>query len=559
MKRFDQIQYERPDYAKLTELMQQTIDIIKNASDAGEVERAVHVFDRAHKHCETMAMVALIRCYLDGTDKFYAEEMAYAVGQEESFDASPLFETIAHSPYRSAFEAKYGHFILRSMEKQQTLHAAGGELIAKRQEIIAEHHRFQADMTYGYEGETVSGSKISMLKKSDDPTIRKKARHAERKAYADSSEKHGEFLDRMVKVQNALAKANGYSDYLEYCNTEMQRYTYGEAEFDLFCANVKKYFLPLIEKNNQRIRERLHLNELTTEDTGVYFPDGNAVPLGDESFVRARTQEMFDDLDPVFGAFYRQMNENGYIDIALSDNKVTNMGFRTGIHDEGIPFVFGNYLSDDTSVTTFLHELGHSAQAVLSAKRFDLLELEEMAQDLSELPSKTMELFSHRYARLFFGDDAEKYIQKHLSVFMSEIADFCSIHEFETFLFRNPHATQQERIDKFNELTRIYSPGIVFTDEELRSKGSALYGNIIFYIATRYVITYSLSSLSAIYLAAEFKKDKANGIELYKKLCEIGGSLDYNEAITYIGLKPAYTEEIVKEVAEYLKAELHLD
>ena len=73
------------------------------------------------------------------------------------------------------------------------------------------------------------------------------------------------------------------------------------------------------------------------------------------------------------------------------------------------------------------------------------------------------------------------------------------------------------------------------------------------------MITYSLSSLSAVCPAAEFKKEKVNGVKLYKKLREIGGSPDYNEAITCIGLKPACTEEVDREAAEYLKAELHPD
>ena len=35
--------------------------------------------------------------------------------------------------------------------------------------------------------------------------------------------------------------------------------------------------------------------------------------------------------------------------------------------------------------------------------------------------------------------------------------------------------------------------------------------------------------------------------------------MDYNEAITYMGLKSSFSEEVIREVGEYLKNELKLD
>lgn len=75
----------------------------------------------------------------------------------------------------------------------------------------------------------------------------------------------------------------------------------------------------------------------------------------------------------------------------------------------------------------------------------------------------------------------------------------------------------------------------------------------------RYLITYSLCDLSACYLAAEFNKNKERGAELFKKLGEIGGSKDYADSLGSLGLKPAYEEEVIKEIAEHLEDKLQLD
>lgn len=352
--------------------------------------------------------------------------------------------------------------------------------------------------------------------------------------------------------------ANGFDNYLDYVNVRMKRFSYGEKELTAFCEYVKKYITPLTAKNNDAIRKRLGLEKLTSDDNGIFFPDGNAKPKGDAGFVREQAQIMFDDMDRKFGEIYRNMNENDYFDIELSDTKVTGMGFSAEVYDQRISYIFGNFQDDAQSVSTFLHENGHAIQQQLSMNRFDLMELYSQVQDLSEVPSKTMEAITYEYADLFFGDDAQKYILGHITSVLNEIGNYCMFHEFETFVYTHPEVDIQEWIDKFNELSDIYNPGIEYVNPELRDKGCVMCMNSTVFSFPRYLITYSLCDLSACYLAAEFKKDKTKGVELFKKLCEIGGSKDYADSLNSLGLKPAYEEDVIKEIAEYLKVKLQI-
>lgn len=558
MIRFEDIQYTRPDYEQLERKKQQAIAAIGQAADFEQAEALLLDFEKEFNHCETMTAAAAIRGYLDGTDENYAREMAWCLGQSGSFDASSVCEAVFRGPFRKEFEAKYGSFLRESVENESRLHAAGEEWVREEQEILAACHQHVSGMTFDYNGERVSASRLSALEDSEDEAVRKAARAARHRGYAEQGEAIGGFLDRLVKVRDRLAKANGFPTYLEYCNTEKQRYTYGEKELAEFCANVRKYILPLVEKNYRKIQERLKLDIMTTDDTGIYFADGNAKPLGGEAFVREKAGEMFDDMDPAFGEAYRRMNENGYINIGISDTKVTGIGFTTIIPDMKTPYIFGNFLGDDETLAVFLHECGHALQMRFSLDRYPLHQLHSQVQDLSELPSKSMELFSHEYAPLFFGKDADKYVKAHLSGFLEEIADYCMFHEFETFLYTRPEASPQERIDRFCELQDIYKPGLTFTAGELRQRGCYLYANSTIFSFVRYVISYSLNNLSAIYLAAAFKKDRKKGAALFRKLGEIGGTLDYHEALAHMGLKPAYSEEAVREAAAYLQEELGL-
>lgn len=559
MVKFGDIKYERPDYEKLRTELQETIDLVNNSSNDEEITEAIREFNKKKEHAETMGCLALIRYYLDGTNESFSQEYMYCAPQSESFDSSPLFEAIANNSYKKTFEKIYGTFLLEAEMKKATLHASGEEFVEEEQKALAECHKFVSKMLFDFDGEKISESRLGILANSDDSSIRKRARYARKKGYADNAEKIGAYLKRAVIARDKLAKANGFDNYLDYVNIRMKRFTYGEKELARFCENVKKYITPLTAKNNEVIRKRLGLEKLTSDDNGIFFPDGNAKPKGDAKFVRGQAQKMFDDISTEFGDMYRRMNENDYFDIELSDTKVTGMGFAAEVYDLRISYIFGNFLGDADSVSTFLHENGHAIQQQLSMNKFDLMELYSQVQDLSEVPSKTMEQISYEYADLFFGDDAQKYIQGHITSVLNEIGNYCMFHEFETFIYTHPDADIQEWIDKFNELSDIYNPGIEYVNPELREQGCVMCMNSNVFSFPRYLITYSLCDLSACYLAAEFNKNKERGAELFKKLGEIGGSKDYADSLGSLGLKPAYEEEVIKEIAEYLEAKLQLD
>ena len=559
MIKFGDIKYERPDYDKLRGKLQEAIDVVNNSSDEKEITEAINEFNREKEHAETMTCLALIRYYLDGTNESFSKEFMYCAPQSEGFDSSPLFEAIANSSYKKTFEEMYGSFLLEAEMKKASLFSAGEEFLEEEQNALAECHKFVSEMEFDFEGEKISESRLGILTTSDDPETRMRARYARKKGYADNAEKIGAFLKRAVIARDKLAKANGFDNYLDYVNVRMKRFSYGEKELAQFCENVKKYVTPLTAKNNDVIRKRLGLEKLTSDDNGIFFPDGNAKPKGNAKFVRGQAQKMFDDMSPEFGEMYRRMNENDYFDIELSDTKVTGMGFAAEVYDYRISYIFGNFLDDAQSVATFLHENGHAIQQQLSMNRFNLMELYSQVQDLSEVPSKTMEQISYEYADLFFGEDAPKYIQGHMTGVLNEIGNYCMFYEFETFVYTHPEADIQEWIDKFNELSDIYNPGIEYVDPELREQGCVMCMNSKVFSFPRYLITYSLCDLSACYLAAEFKKDKKRGAELFKKLGEIGGSMDYADSLASLGLKPAYKEEVIKEIAEYLKTALQLD
>ncbi len=559
MEGFDEIRYERPDFELLKEKTKAVEDAIKAGASFEEIDKLNDELERYGNHCLSMATYMYIQSFIDGTDEEVAAETANVMGQLAASNSTSLNEAILTSPYRAHFEEKNGKFFLESMEKKQALFRKGEEYAIKEQEIIGQIHKLASEMEFDYNGEKVSASKLGTLKNSADPEVRKAARHAERAGFAENGEAFGSLLDELIQTRHKLATANGFSNYLEYADIDKDRFSYGETQLREFVENVKKIILPIVEKNNHALQKRLGLEKYTSDDTDIYFTDGNAMPISpDLDFAVDNIQKMYDDMSPRLGAAFRRMRDNGYLKLEYSDKKVTGIAFSVPMPEQKIPFIYANYLGSGSDLNDIIHETGHTMQIQLSMDKYDNQELHSQVQDLKEVPSKTMELISLEYADMFFGKDAGKYSKGVLADFLDDITGFCRWFDFETFIYENPDATAQERIDKYNELFALYLPGVEMMDPDLLSKGAALYRGFNIFGMPRYTITYSLCNLSAIYLANEFKKDKKKGTELFIKLGEIGGTMDYNEAIAYMGLKPSFSEEVIREVGEYLETELEL-
>jgi M3 family oligoendopeptidase len=559
MERFDEIRYERPDFGILKERAKAVEEAVKAEAPFEEIDKLYDELQNYGNYCLSMATYKYIESFIDGTDEEVSREASYVLGEVAASNAASLNEALLTSPYRAHFEEKNGKFYLESMEKKQALFRAGEEYAVKEQEILAKIHKLASDMLFDLDGEKVSASKLGTLKNSPDAEVRRSARHAERVGFAENGEAFGKLLGELVEARHKLATANGFKNYLEYINIVKDRLSYGEAQLREFSDNVKKIILPIVEQNNKALQKRLGLSTYTTDDTDVYFTDGNAMPARDDlDFAQDCIQKMYDDMSPVLGNTFRRMRDNGYLKLDYSDKKVTGIAFSVEMPQQKIPFIYANYLGSCSDLNDIIHESGHAMQIQLSIDKYDDQDLHGQVQDLKEVPSKTMELISLEYADLFFGKDAEKYRQGMLAEFLDDISGYCKWFDFETFIYENPDATAQERIDKFNELYELYAPGVEIMDRDLLARGAALYRGFNIFGLPRYVITYSLCNLSAIYLANEFKKDKKKGTDLFIKLGEIGGSMDYNEAISYMGLKSSFSEEVIREVGDFLAKELRL-
>lgn len=558
--KFSQLPYEANDYGSLQEKINTCTDQVRQAASADEIFDIISRYDDMMQDAVLAAEMAYIRSTLDCTDQFYAEAAQKEAVGFASLLTSPYYEALLHSPFLPQLEEHFGPEFRPRLEKEFRIHAAGQEFMAREQELVNQFQQKKAMLQIDFRGSKHSEGELYVFFDDPDRQIRLESRKALAQTVLAQKDDFAAILLELISLRDQIAKANGFDNYLEYANATYDRRGYGEAEMTAFCEQVKKDLVPLLQILQEEQRQTLGVDKMMVYDLGVRFADGNARPAGDAAYLTEASKAMYDALSPAFGEFFRGMVETESLDVAASPNKVAGMGFCTGIMKKDYyPFVFGNCNGTQTDVAVFTHEIGHSWQAQLTSQHVQTSILENMALDAVEIPSKTMELFTYPYAENFFGRDADKFRQGHFRSALQEIASYCSIHEFNTWIYTHPGASFEELTAAQIRIEQAYNPNLDYGElDTYHQQGADLMRSMAVYMFPRYVISYSLSEMCAMDLFARMQHDPAGAWEAYEKLCASGGSRSYPDTLAQAGLEPAYAEGSVKKVVEFAKKYLKL-
>lgn len=552
--KFSELPYVPTDFDAIQQQLQQYIDQIRSADSAKAIFAVVESCDAMIDDLKYASTLAYIRSSLDCTDEFYAEAMQKEAMGSAMMDTSPYYQALLESPFLPQLEQRFGPEYCPRLEKEYRLHAAGRELMAQEQLLVNQYQQSKAMMKIPFRGKNCSDGEILAFFDNPDRMTRVAARKAMSETYLAQKENFAPLLTQLVGLRQQIAVANGFDNYLEYANAGYDRRGYGEAELTAFCEQVKTDLVPLLRELQEEQRRELGVDKLMTYDRGLRFADGNAVPAGDARYLTEASKTMYDALAPEFGAFFRGMVDTESLDVTASPNKVAGMGFCTGIGRDRYPFVFGNCNGTDTDVAVFTHEIGHAWQMHLTSQQGYTALLEDMALDVVEIPSKTMELFTYPYAEEFFGRDANKFRQGHFRDALREIAAYCAIHELNTWIYTHPDATFEEIVEANTRIEVLYDPDVDYGElETYNRQGANLMRNMAVYMFPRYVISYALSAMCAMDLFARMQTDPAAAWEAYTKLCASGGSRCYPDTLAQAGLSPAYAPGSVKTVVTFAK------
>lgn len=549
--------YERVDFNKVEEEFTQLMKEFKEAGN-GEEQFAVHrKYYELRDRVDTLMTMAHIRHDVNTADEFYSAEQDYYDEESPRYSNMVIkYEKLLYeSPYRSVLEDKIGPVAFKNMElSQKSMQEKLIPLVQEENALTTAYEKIPASAEFDWDGEKVNISRLKAYLKNPDRSIRRKAWEKFSAFFQLHEEELDDIYDKLVKNRTRQAKELGYENYVELGYYRMNRNCYTREQVEAFREQVKKDFVPFVEKLHDRRREGLGLDKLSFIDEGVYFKEGNPNPVGTPEEILEAGQRMYSQLSAETKEFFDFMMENELFDVLGRNNKRVG-GYMTYLPVYKSPFIFANFNGTSADVDVITHECGHAFQGYLSGTD-EIREHGDITMETAECHSMSMEFFTEQWMDWFFGDKADVYREMHFEDSMMFIPYGCMVDEFQHIVYANPDMTPAQRKEAWSRLEKEYKPHLDYEGDDFFGKGGYWQQQHHIYSYPFYYIDYVIAQTVAFEYKLWMDEDFQAAWKSYLKLCRLSAADFFNNMIQEVGLKLPFEEGCLKEMAGKLEKKL---
>ena len=552
--KFKEYKYIRPNLDEIKERSESTASLIKNANNVDEVIKAVNDFNIFRGHVNTMRELCGIRNTINTVDEFYCQEQDWFDNNSPYIDEAfqLVNEALLTSKYRQELENEFGKQWFNLLECSVKVFSP--EIIDELQlenQYVTEYQKLKASAKIEFDGKINNLAQMAKYCESEDREIRHQANEAIMSFYKDNEDHFDDILDRLVKVRDTISKKLGYDSFTEVAYLRMMRTDYNASDVEGYRKQVLNDLVGYVcELQNQKAH-RLGLDQLYNYDMSINFKDGNAkVTKSKDELVNAALK-MYSDMSDETKEFFEFMVEHELLDLETKPNKSLG-GYCTFIYDYASPFIFSNFNGTSGDVDVLTHEAGHAFQVFRSLKTQTNIEYMFPTYEACEIHSMSMEFFAYPYMESFFGEDAKKYYNQHLSEAICFIPYGVTVDEFQHELYKHPEYSKAKRKEVYREIEKKYMPYKHY-DNDFLERGGFFFKQGHIFESPFYYIDYTLAQVCALQFLNKNLQNHQKAWSDYKRLCDQGGSKSFFELLKVANLENPFTEGCINKTMEQVK------
>ncbi len=549
--KFSEMPYERPDVETLKAALSEITKAFRNAKTYSEAKETFLLKEKTAAHIATLQMIVSIRHSIDTRDRFYKEENDFwnlaSPQLEESFQE--WTQSFLDTPFRKEFIADYGEvpFLNGDIARKTFSPEIIGEMQQESQ-LENDYEDLLASAQIPFEGGIYTLAQMEPFETDPDDERRRAAWIAEGQWFKENRNELDRIYDELVHLRDRMGRKLGYDGYTELGYYRMNRNCYTKEDIAKFREAVVKYVVPVAEDIYRAQAERLGKSyPMDYSDNALEYRDGNPRPAGDFDDTIAATKAFYDQLSPETSEFFRFMQENELLDLFSKEGKASG-GYTEIIPDYESPFIFANFNNTQGDVDVMTHEAGHAFEAYLNRKRIPS-ETVWATTEACEVHSMAMEFFGERFAKEFFGKDAEKYLYSHLAGALTFIPYGTAVDHFQHIIYEKPDLTPAERHAVWKELQGIYMPYVKLDGViPFYGEGQSWQQKHHIYSLPFYYIDYCLAQTVALEFWKLIQEDPEKAWEKYMTYTSLGGSETFTVLLEKAGLSSPFEETCLKDI-----------
>jgi len=547
--KYSEYEYKRINLKDLQENINKMIREFKSAESAKKQIEIIQNYQEIQKEIQTYSSIAHLNFSRDtknnnaiSENKFYDELSPEIAAIDNEFT-----QAIDNSKFKNDLLNKFGkHFFnLISMELK-SFDPKLVDLMKEENEITNAYRSLLAGAEMEYKGEKLNLAGLSPYMQDTNRQTRKEAYHLMDNFFKRNEEELDLIFDKLVKIRHKKGKVLNLNNFIPLGYLNMNRSDYGAKEVSEYRKQIVKHIVPLVKKINEKRKDILGYDNMFIYDT-LYFKEGNPKPKGGVNFQVKKAERMYTELSKETKDFFDMMINEELMDLENRPGK-SGGGFCTSFPSLERPYIFANFNGTDHDVTVLTHEAGHAFQAYQSRKQ-PVNRYLWPTYEACEIHSMSMEFLTWDWMHLFFKEDTDKFLFKHIAGSLAFLPYGALVDHFQHWVYENPESTPKERKRQWLELEKIYQPGKNYDDLEFLKNGGFWQKQAHIYEMPFYYIDYTLAQVCAFQFWIRMQEDKESAWNDYLKLCKAGGSMSFLDLVKLANIKSPFDSEVFEEVA----------
>ena len=429
-------------------------------------------------------------------------------------------------------------------------------LFSQLEELTSGYQKITGGLSVDWDGEPKTIPQLQLFLKERDRSVRERAFRAGGGAYIAQKAALSTLFDRMYALRQEIAHNAGFADFQSYAFRAKHRVDYSPDDVASFHDAVEATVTPVLERMMEYRRQRLEVDVLRPWDTQIELETTRPVrPFEDLAGFVDPAKRIFDALDPELGAQFRQMANEGLLDLESRPGKAPG-GYCTTLPFRGVPFIFMNAVGVPDDVNTLVHEAGHSFHD-FAAHRQPLIWQRSVGHEAAELASMSMELLvaPHLVRPTGYYTAAEARVAQieQLEDILVSLAHIASVDAFQRWIYTSGHGHDAAARDAaWLRIRGRFERGVDWSGLETQ-RVIRWYRQLHIFEYPFYYIEYGIAQLGALQVWRASQLDPQATVERYRQALSLGGTEPLPEIYRTAGVRLIFDEAGMRELVELVE------
>ena len=493
--KYSQYKYKRINVEEHKKYINLVIDNFKSATSADQQIDLIKEYQEKQKEIQTFSSIAHLNFARNTKDNKATEENNFYnnISPEIAAADNKFTKEINNSKFKKKLYSKFGKHFFDLIEMEiKSFDPKLVSLMKEENKLSNEYKALLAGAEIQYDSKTLNLAGLSPYMQDTNREVRKDAYKLLDNFFKKNEKKLDEIFDNLVKIRNKKAEVLKLKNFIPLGYLNMNRSDYGPKEVEEYRKQIVKHIVPLVKKINKKRKSILGYSDMYVYDT-LYFKEGNPKPKGGVSFQIKQAKKMYSELSPETDRFFKMMINEELMDL---DNRPAKAGggFCTSFPSLERPYIFANFNGTDHDVTVLTHEAGHAFQGYQSRKQ-PINRYLWPTYEACEIHSMSMEFLTWDWMHLFFKEDTDKFLFKHLAGSLAFLPYGALVDHFQHWVYENPTSTPKERKKQWLNLEKIYQPDKNYDDLNFLKNGGLWQKQAHIYQMPFYYIDYTLAQM----------------------------------------------------------------